>query len=164
MQRRIVVPTYVVNGGFDEEFQSEPREVPNIHIFGDKLTHNDYRRSVDKINLKLKDSRAGMASFICLITGPLMIPLIPFAIITYNNKKNRKKLLKIAIEEFNRSHPKLSMRWRRKPAHQLVIEDAQMSMDNMCIEMDNFQSLADDSSESDNWSLGESDTSTTDLI
>lgn len=161
MQRRIVVPTYVVNGGFDEEFQSEPREVPNIHIFGDKLTPNDYRRSVDKINLTLKDSRAGMASFICLMTGPLMLPLIPFAIITYNNKKKRKKLLKIAIEEFNRSHPKLSMRWRRKPAHQLVIEDAQLSMD---IEMDTFQIVADDSSESDNWSLGESDTSTTDLI
>jgi len=151
------VPTYVVNGGFDEKFQSEPREVTNIYIFGDKLTPNDYRKSIDNINLKLKDSRAGMASFICLITGPLMIPLIPFAIITYNNKKKRKKLLKNAIEEFNRSHPKLSMRWRRKPAHQLVIEDAKMPMDL-------HVQVAGDSSESDNWSLGESDTSTTDLI
>ena len=122
--RRLVVPTYVVNGGLDSKFQTEPREVPGVDIFRDKLTAEEYRRSIELVNRTLKKSRAGKASLICLATGPLMLPLIPYAAITYRNKRIRKRCLLKAIDEFNIQHPRLRMRWRRKPASQLVIEDA----------------------------------------
>ena len=122
--RRLVVPTYMINGGFDYKFQSEPREVAGLADFHDELTGEDYRRSIERINQSLKRSRAGKASMACLMTGPLLLPLIPYAAITYRNKRVRKRCLIKAIQQFNREHPKLHMRWRRKPASQLVIEDA----------------------------------------
>merc|ERR1711933_623209 len=36
--------------------------------------------------------------------------------------KLRKKLLKQAIDEFNSEHPKLLMRWNRRPVSKLTIE------------------------------------------
>jgi hypothetical protein len=122
--RRLIVPTYVVNGGFDSKFQEEPREVPGLAAFRDALPPGDYRASVAKINAALKRSRAGKASMACLAAGPLMLPLIPYAALTYRNKRVRKRCLRRAIAEFNAEHPRLCMRWRRKPASQLVIEEA----------------------------------------
>jgi len=123
---KLVVPTYIINGGLDYKFQSEPREVHDFNLFAKKLKPNDYRASIDKINESLKKSRVGVVSIACLISGPLMLPLIPYAAITWRNKRLRKKCLKKAIIEFNKNHPNLHMRWRRKPASQLVIEDAQI--------------------------------------
>ena len=129
--RRLVVPTYMINGGFDYKFQSEPREVHGLDIFHDKLTQRDYRASIDKINKSLKKSRVGAVSIACLLSGPLMLPLIPYAALTWRNKRIRKKCLLKAIKEFNYQHPSLHMRWRRKPASQLVIEDAQNNYSDM---------------------------------
>ena len=126
--RRLVVPTYAVNGGFDAKFQTEPREVPGLADFSDKLSRSDYRQSIEEINRALKKSRAGKASMACLMAGPLILPLIPYAAITYRNKRVRKKCLLKAIANFNAHHPTLHMRWRRKPASELVIEDADENM------------------------------------
>ena len=60
--RRLVVPTYMINGGFDYKFQSEPREVVGLADFHDKLTAKDYQRSIELINQSLKKSRAGKTS------------------------------------------------------------------------------------------------------
>lgn len=125
LRRKLVVPIYMVNGGFDYKFQSEPREVDGLDAFSDKLTPSDYRASINKINKSIKKSRVGPLSIVCLLSGPLMLPLIPYAAITWRNKRIRKKCLQNAIREFNRYHPTLYMRWRRKPASGLVIEDAQ---------------------------------------
>ena len=122
--KRIVVPTYIVNGGFDAKFQSEPREVQGLSLFYDKISPSDYKYSIQKINKALKKSRAGTFSRICLLMGPLMLPLVPYAVVTYRNKRVRKKCLLKAIDDFNHHHPSLCMRWRRKPVSQLVIEDA----------------------------------------
>ena len=122
--RQLVVPTYIVNGGLDSKFQAEPREVPGLAMIQDKLSAPEYRRSIELVNWSLKKSRAGKASVLCLLSGPLMLPLIPYAAITYRNKRVRKRCLLKAIEEFNTQHPRLCMRWRRKPVSQLVIEDA----------------------------------------
>lgn len=122
--RQLIVPTYMINGGFDYKFQSEPREVPGLRMFQEKLTAQDYRRSIEMINQSLKKSRAGKASLACLAAGPLLLPLVPYAVITYRNKRVRKRCLMGAIEQFNAEHPQLLMRWRRKPDSQLVIEDA----------------------------------------
>lgn len=122
--RRLVIPIYMINGGLDYKFQSEPREVPGLDIFKDKISHSDYRASIEQINASLKKSRAGAVSILCLISGPLMVPLVPYAFITYRNKRIRKKELMKAIDTFNDLHPLLHMRWRRKPKSQLVIEDA----------------------------------------
>ena len=126
--RRLVVPTYIVNGGFDSKFQTEPREVPGLADFSDKLSGSDYKHSIEEINRALKKSRAGKASMVCLMAGPLLLPLIPYAAITYRNKRVRKKVLLKAIADFNVQHPTLHMRWRRKPASQLVIEDADSNL------------------------------------
>ena len=122
--RCLVVPTYVVNAGLDSKFQTDPREVPGLINFRDKLSPQEYRRSIELVNEALKKSRAGKASVICLVTGVLMLPLIPYAAITYRNKRIRKRCLLEAIAKFNAQHPHLHMRWRRKPVSQLVIEDA----------------------------------------
>lgn len=58
----------------------------------------------------------------CLASGSLLLPLIPFAILTIRRKKLRKKILKQVIGDFNRNNPLLVMRWRRKPVSQLVVE------------------------------------------
>lgn len=123
MYRQIVVPTYMVNGGLDMKFENEPREIVGLYEFVDKISNNDFKQSIQKINAALKCSRAGTLSKVCLATGPLMLPLIPYAMLTYRNKRLRKKKLLEAIREFNFEHPTLHMRWRRKPISQLVIED-----------------------------------------
>lgn len=136
MSRQLIIPTYVINGGFDVKFQSEPREVHNLDIFSDKITPQDYRQSIENVNKALKSSRAGKMSLTCLLMGPLMFPLVPYAFITYRNKRIRKKCLLEAIQKFNTNHPSLHMRWRRKPASQLVIEDAEIHFFKHLGEMD----------------------------
>tara|TARA_B110000008_G_C16977554_1_gene566610 strand:+ start:7898 stop:8344 length:447 start_codon:yes stop_codon:yes gene_type:complete len=124
MHRQLVVPTYMVNGGLDYKFQSEPREVPGLASFVDKLTESDYQQSIRDINAALKKSRAGILSISCLVSGPLIFPLVPYTILTYRNKRKRKTQLLRAIENFNDMHPTLFMRLRRNPNSVLVIEDA----------------------------------------
>lgn len=138
MYRRIVVPTYMVNGGLDSKFQSEPREVAGLAEFSDKLSYSDFRDSIEQINSAMKCSRAGTLSKVCLVTGPLMLPLIPYAMLTYRNKRVRKQCLLQAIDHFNVHHPTLHMRWRRKPISQLVIEDAEYDLPEYLKKMDSI--------------------------
>ena len=118
----LIIPQYPCNGGMDTKFQTEPREVSGYQQWTDILTPTEFTYFIEQINTALKPSRAGSISVLCLATGSLLIPLIPFAIITWKRKKLRKKLLKKAIGVFNKNNPTLRMRWRRKPASQLVIE------------------------------------------
>lgn len=50
----IVVPTYMVNGGLDIKFQSEPREVVGLAEFSDKISYSDFRHSIEQINSTVK--------------------------------------------------------------------------------------------------------------
>jgi len=137
--RRIsmVVPQYPCNGGLDTKFQSETREVYDFHLIADEITGTDYADSIKSINDALKPSRAGVASVACLVGGTLLLPLIPFAILTIRRKKLRKKIIHRVIREFNIKHPRLLMRWRRKPVSQLVIEMADSPVDAQQVSMIN---------------------------
>lgn len=121
---RLTIPQYGCNGGFDTKFITEPREIPGFYQFKliDALSIQAFTHSIEQINTALKPSRAGGVSMMCLAGGSLLVPLIPFAILTMRRKKLRKKILKQVIGEFNRNNPLLVMRWRRKPVSQLVIE------------------------------------------
>jgi len=121
---QLTIPQYGCNGGFDTKFVTEPREIPGFYSFNitDALSIKAFTYSIEQINTALKTSRAGGVSMMCLAGGSLLLPLIPFAILTIRRKKRRKKILKQVIKDFNRNNPLLVMRWRRKPASQLVIE------------------------------------------
>jgi hypothetical protein len=54
-----------------------------------------------------------------LATGPLLVPLIPWAIRHRSQTKKRKRGLKKAISEFHLQYPHLYMRWN---IHSLTIE------------------------------------------
>merc|ERR1712157_329987 len=60
---------------------------------------------------------------VLLATGPFLVaPLAIWGIRHAKQMKLRKRLLKQAIEEFNLEHPKLLMRWNRRPVSKLTIE------------------------------------------
>tara|TARA_B100000780_G_scaffold270430_1_gene230219 strand:+ start:1187 stop:1603 length:417 start_codon:yes stop_codon:yes gene_type:complete len=93
----LIIPQYPCNGGMDTKFQTEPREVSGYQHWRDVLTPTEFTQSIEQINIALKPSRAGRISILCLATGSLLFPLIPFAILTMRRKKLRKKILKRAI-------------------------------------------------------------------
>jgi len=133
----VVVPQYPCNGGLDTKFQSETREVHDFHLLADEITAADYVDAIESINEELKPSRAGPASVACLATGIALLPLVPFALLTIRRKKLRKRIIHRVIKDFNTKHPRLLMRWRRKPVSQLVIEMADRSAATQEVTMTN---------------------------
>jgi len=119
----LVVPQYVVNGGFDIKFQIDPHEVDLKGLLGGE----EYRYSVARINEAIEPARANAGDFAMLATGVAMVPLIPFGVRTWHRKKWRKRLLLASIDEFNMHHPELKMRWRPAPASELVIDRRQLT-------------------------------------
>ena len=121
---RLIVPQYPCNGGLDTKFQTEVREVSQFSRWSSELSQREFCDTMKNLNTALKPSRAGAVSIACLVTGVALLPLVPFALLTMRRKRLRKKILHREIKAFNQGHPRLHMRWRRKPASQLVIEMA----------------------------------------
>lgn len=118
---RIVVPEYMVNAGYDIKFESDPSDMDLKGI----MTPNQFFKTITILNEALSHARAKPVDFFLLSTSTL----IPFALIAWavRHRKHRKKHKKILVDflkRFNDTHASrgIRMRWRRKPASELVIE------------------------------------------
>jgi len=115
---RIIVPQRVIGGGLDSKFESDPYDI-NLHKL---LTARDYTASINRINELIKPARSKSIDTILLYSGALMLPLVVWGVRHRMLMKKRKKLLLLAIDEFNDRHPQLYMRWNRRPLSILTIE------------------------------------------
>jgi hypothetical protein len=99
-KKRIIIPTYSVNGGLDIKFNSNPRDARPSHLHN-LLPPQEYEACINVINDNLKKYRNGKIDKACLVTGPLMIPLAIWGI--RHNKKVKKSRGEIerSVEEFN---------------------------------------------------------------
>lgn len=99
-KKRILVPTYSVNGGLDIKFNSNPRDARPSHLHN-LLPPEEYEAVINVINDNLKKFRNGKIDKACLVTGPLMIPLAVWGV--RHNKKVKKSRMEIerSVEEFN---------------------------------------------------------------
>jgi hypothetical protein len=82
---------------------------------------SDYTSEMNKINEALKECRSTNVDFALLSMGATMLPLIPFAIRLKKHKKQRKKIMARCVNEFNKEHSDLFMRWQTRPEKKLVI-------------------------------------------
>jgi hypothetical protein len=94
---RIIVPERAINGGFDCKWASDPY---NVKLY-DIMTSQDYEDAITRVNDTVKPSRSKKIDAVLLFTGPLMVPLGIWGVRHSGQVKKRKKLLKVAIEEFN---------------------------------------------------------------
>jgi hypothetical protein len=117
-RNRIVVPERAVNGGFDCKYESDPYNVKLYNI----MSSQDYEDAITRVNDTVKPSRAKKVDAVLLVTGPLMLPLAVWGVRHSGQVRKRKKLLKVAIREFNDSHPDLLMRYHRQPLSCLTIQ------------------------------------------
>ena len=116
---RIIVPTRICQGGFDQKFEDDPY---NLDLKG-IISHHDYTTSIKNINEWIKPARSKKIDGFLLASSALMVlPLGIWGARRYKQTKSRKKRLKEAIEQFNETHPTLYMRWNRKPQSCLTIE------------------------------------------
>lgn len=99
-KKRIIVPTYSVNGGLDIKFNSNPRDVRPSHLHN-LIQPEEYEAAINVINDNLKHCRNGFVDKVCLVAGPLMIPLAVWGM--RHNKKVKKSRLEIvrSVDEFN---------------------------------------------------------------
>jgi hypothetical protein len=117
-RQRIFVPQRQVQGGFDFKFETDSY---NVKLYG-LLTAEQYAGATEKLNDTLKPSRSGKADGVLLAAGPLLVPLAIWGIRHRNQTRRRKRLLKVAIKDFNNQYPSLLMRWNRQPESKLTIE------------------------------------------
>lgn len=122
---RIQVDNYSVNFGLDLKFQEDPDQGLSPKNLHGMLTKQEFRTAIAKINEEIAGSRATNVDLGLLAAGTMILPLIPFGIRNYRHKKNYKKHLLSAINEFNFQHPKLQMKWLKNPISQLVIDWAE---------------------------------------
>ena len=96
----IYVPTYSCNGGFDTKFNHYARQARPSHLHN-LLTPTEYKREITMLNERIKKARANKCDYALLGMGPLMVPLIPWAIRHSKQVKRRRKLIEEGVEEFN---------------------------------------------------------------
>jgi hypothetical protein len=102
----------------DFKFETDPYDV-ELHSL---MTTTQYTEAIDRLNDKLKTSRSSFIDGALLASGPLLVPLIPWAVRHRNQTRRRKDLLKRGIHEFNMQYQELHMRWNRQPESTLTIE------------------------------------------
>jgi hypothetical protein len=120
---RIEVDQYCVNAGLDLKFEDDVDQggYSTKNLYG-MLSKEEYKQAISKINQEVAVARSTKLDLALLAAGPMMLPLIPFGIRNYQHKKKYKQHLMTAIDEFNFYHPKLEMKWLRKPVSKLVID------------------------------------------
>lgn len=114
---KIVVAQRHINFGQDLKFEDDPFHV-SLHGL---MKSEVYRIAISKINDELKDCRSTSLDHSLLMMGPLMLPLIPWAIRHKLNRKKRRKIMEGCVDDFNKEHPHLYMRWETRPEKELVI-------------------------------------------
>lgn len=127
IKNRIEVEMYPVNFGVDIKFEEDPF---NVTLYG-IMSGEDYATSVKKINYALLECRANKIDHALLLMGPMMLPLIPWSMRNKEKKKLRKKIMTQCVEEFNKEHPDLMMRWEKRPVKRLTIMKLKDALEEM---------------------------------
>lgn len=113
----IICPIRTINGGLDIKFDNDPY---NVTLYG-ILSPDDYTNAMNIINNELLQCRSSNVDAALLMMGPLLIPLIPYAIRQRQSKTLRKRIMKRCVLNFNQQNPDLYMRWDTKPQKMLSI-------------------------------------------
>ncbi len=109
-KERIVVPQRSINGGFDFKFETDPY---NIDLY-QWMSPEEYTDAITRINDSLRPSRSTKLDSVLFFSGPLMIPLAVWGVRHSRQVKQRKKLFRSAMDEFNTNYPALYMRWNKR--------------------------------------------------
>ena len=117
-KRMIRVPQRVIQGGLEAKFDPDPY---GLALHG-LLNPPQYTAAVSALNRALHPARSNNLDAALLATGMLILPLAVWGVRHRGQMKKRKRLLLRGIDDFNRSHPELLMRWHRRPASCLTIE------------------------------------------
>ena len=104
---RLVVPRYVVDGGFSWKFLSDAYGLD----LGGLLTGEEYAAEVERLNDDLKSARPSTLDKALFFSIPMMVTAIPYALRRKRQQKLRKNLLASAIVRFNAAHPTLLMHY-----------------------------------------------------
>lgn len=107
----------IINMGSDIKFEDDPF---NIRLYG-IMDPFDYSNSIKKINDELEKCRANSIDHALLTAGPTIIPLIPWAIRQKIRKSKRREIIAKGVDNFNKEHPQLFMRWQTRPEKKLTI-------------------------------------------
>lgn len=114
---KLFVPHRVINMGMDIKFEDDAY---NVRLNG-LMSGEDYSQTVKFINEALLKCRATTVDHALLGMGPMLLPLIPWAIRQKQHKKQRRQIIERCVNDFNSSHPELFMRWQTRPEKQLII-------------------------------------------
>ena len=116
-RKMLEIPQYLVNMAMDLKFNDDPFHLDLLGL----ITNAEYTALVREINSKLEACRATSVDHALLFSGTAMLPLIPWAVRNKKRKKKRRKLMQGIVEDFNREHPELYMRWETKPHKKLML-------------------------------------------
>ena len=117
-KRMIRVPQRAIQGGLETKFDPDPYGIALRGL----LTPPQYTAAISALNHTIHPARSNNLDAALLATGPLILPLAIWGVRHRGQVKKRKRLLLRGIDDFNRSHPDLLMRWHRRPASCLTIE------------------------------------------
>jgi len=107
----IICPIRTINGGLDIKFDNDPF---NITLHG-IMSPDDYTNAMNIINNELLQCRSTNVDVALLMMGPILVPLIPYAIRQIQFKKLRRRIMKRCVLEFNQQNSDLYMRYDTKP-------------------------------------------------
>lgn len=99
-KKRVIIPTYSINGGLDMKFNSNPRDARPLHLHN-LITPAEYEAAVNVINDNLKKYRNNKIDKICLASGPLMVPLAIWGVRHNTKVKKSRGEIERSVEEFN---------------------------------------------------------------
>jgi len=123
----IHVDLRIVNMGMDIKLEDDPFQLTLNGI----MKADDLVSEIQIINRELETCRATSVDQALLLMGPMMLPLIPYAIRKKAATKKRRKIMDNCACTFNTRHPDLLMRWVTRPEKHLVImrrSDAEKEM------------------------------------
>jgi len=107
----IICPIRTINGGIDIKFDNDPI---NVTLYG-IITPDDYTNAMNIINNELLQCRSTNVDVALLMMGPIIVPLIPYAIRQMQFKKLRRRIMKRCVLDFNQRNSDLYMRYDTKP-------------------------------------------------
>ena len=85
------------------------------------MTAGDYEASIHDLNERLLECRASRVDFALIGMGPLLFPLVYFALRSKKQKKLRNSIIRQFVVDFNRQYPHLIMKWTKRPTKTLMI-------------------------------------------
>lgn len=92
----------------------------NVTLHG-IMTAGDYEASIKDLNERLVECRATRIDFALIGMGPLLFPLVIYALRSKKQKKMRGSIIRQFVVDFNRQYPHLIMKWSPRPTKVLMI-------------------------------------------